>query len=133
MKQLVKLLLFTFLSFTTWSQNMKISGTVYDTSGTKPLPDVIAMAVRLKDSVLLDYTLTNNEGKFTLTKLPIDSFTLVISHFRLDDKSYYIFGRQENQEINIPNIRLNVKTKEIAEVEVYANKNPIYFSGDTLV
>ena len=112
---------------------MKISGTVYDTSGTKPLPDAIAMAVRLKDSVLLDYTLTNNEGKFSLTKVPIDSFTLVISHFRFDDKSYYIFGSQDNQEINIPNIRLSFKTKELAEVVVYANKNPIYFRGDTLV
>ncbi len=133
MKQLVKLLLFTFLSFTTWSQNMKISGTVYDTSGTKPLPDAIAMAVRLKDSVLLDYALTDAEGKFSLKKVPLDTFTLVISHFHFDDKSYYIFGSQENQEINIPNIHLNVKTKELAEVVVYANKNPIYFRGDTLV
>ncbi len=133
MKQLVGLLLFSFISLSAWSQNMKISGTVYDTSGTKPLPDAIAMAVRIKDSVLLDYALTDAEGKFSLKKVPLDSFTLVISHFRFDDKTYYIFGSQENQEINIPNIRLSFKTKELAEVVVYANKNPIYFRGDTLV
>lgn len=133
MKQLIGLLLFTFFCLSAWSQNMKISGTVYDTSGTKPLPDAIAMAVRIKDSVLLDYALSDKQGKFSLSKVPIDTFTLVISHFRYDDKSYYIFGSQENQEINIPNIHLGLKTKELAEVVVYANKNPIFFRGDTLV
>jgi hypothetical protein len=133
MKRIVWLLLISLVSLTSWSQNMKISGTIYDTSGTKPLPDAIAMAVRIKDSVLLDYALSDKQGKFSLSKVPIDTFTLMISHFRFDDKTYYIFGSQENQEINIQNIHLGLKTKELAEVVVYANKNPIYFRGDTLV
>lgn len=133
MKQKLGLLLFLLFSFSAVSQNMKIVGTVYDSTGTKPMQDAIAMAVRIKDSVLLDYALTNVEGKFTLSKVPIDTFSLVISHFRYDDKSYYIFGSQENKEINISSIRLSYKTKVLDEVVVYANKNPIYFRGDTLV
>jgi hypothetical protein len=97
MKRIVWLLLISLVSLTSWSQNMKISGTIYDTSGTKPLPDAIAMAVRIKDSVLLDYALSDKQGKFSLSNVPIDTFTLVISHFRFDDKTYYIFGSQRNQ------------------------------------
>lgn len=129
------LLLFSIfiVVFTGYSQKMKITGTVYDSTGTQPISDAIAIAVRLKDSVLLDFTRSNEYGKFELKNVPIDTFNLIISHFRFDDRSYFIFGSEENKEIDIPNVYLSVKPKEIQEVVVYANKNPIYFRGDTLV
>lgn len=133
MRQFLLLFSILFTVFTSYSQGMKISGTVYDSTGTQAIPDAIAIAVRLKDSVLLDFSRTDEKGKFELKNVPIDTFNLIISHFRLDDRSYFIFGSEENKEIDIPNIFLSVKPKEIQEVIVYANKNPIYFRGDTLV
>ncbi len=112
---------------------MKISGVVYDSTGSNKLTDAIVIAVRIKDSLLLGYTRTNEQGKFDLKNIPIDTFNLIVSHFRFDDKSYFIFGSTENNEIEIPTIRLQSKAKEIQEVVIYANKNPIYFRGDTLV
>ncbi len=116
-----------------FGQQMKISGTVYDTSGVKPLVKASVMAVRMKDSLLLGHTRTGIDGNFTLKGFPIDTFTLIVSYGGYDDKSYYIFGHDDNYEINIPSIRMNTKSQELEEVVIYANKNPIYYKGDTLI
>lgn len=136
MKNLLQLFLcFMFLLFvqSANAQTMKITGTVYDTTGTQPLNQAMIMAVRVKDSLLLNFTRTDKNGNFTLTNFPIDTFTMVISHPRFDNKNIYIFGHKENFEINIPTIRMPLKSKELEEVMIYANKNPIYYKGDTLV
>jgi hypothetical protein len=136
MKNLLKVItvtILTFMSFGANAQNMKITGAVYDTSGTQPLYQAMIMAVRVKDSLLLGFTRTNKSGGFTLTNFPVDTFTMVISHPRFDDKNIYIFGSADNYEIDIPTIKMPSKAKELEEVMIYANKNPIFYKGDTLV
>lgn len=136
MKNLFKLFLgFMLVLFvqSVSAQTMKITGTVYDTTGTQPLNQAMVMAVRVKDSLLLNFTRTDKNGNFTLTNFPVDTFTMVISHPRFDNKNIYIFGHKENFEINIPTIRMPVKSRELEEVMIYANKNPIFYKGDTLV
>lgn len=134
-KILFKSLMIPFLlvSGTILGQEMKITGAVQDTSGTKPLPKASVMAVRIKDSLLLKHTRTAADGSFELKGFQIDTFTLVISAPGYDDKSYFIFGHSDNYELNIPSIRMNTKSQELEEVVIYANKNPIYYKGDTLV
>lgn len=132
MKALSTLIFLLIISYS-FSQEMKISGVVYDTSGVNPLPETIVMTVRIKDSLLTNFTRTNEKGEFNLPNVPLDTYNLIVSHFRFEDKSYFIFGSEDNKEIDIPKIKLNVKSQEIAEVVIYANKNPIYFRGDTMV
>ena len=115
------------------AQTMKVSGTVYDTTGTRPLSKSMVMAVRIKDSLLLGFTRTNSNGSFVLTNFPVDTFSLILSHPNFDDKTIYIFGNSENNEIQIPKIQMPAKLQNLEEVVIYANKNPIYYKGDTLV
>ena len=91
------------------------------------------MALRLKDSVLLNFTRTNQQGEFTLTGFPIDTFQLIIEHPNLETKTFYIIGSKDNFDIKVPRIQLLQKTQNIREVTVITNKNAIYFRGDTLV
>jgi hypothetical protein len=132
-KLLFRCLLLLLLSGPVFGQQMKITGTVYDTSGVKPLGKASIMAVRMKDSLLLGHTRSAYDGTFTLKGFPIDTFTMIISSGGYDDKSYYIFGHADNYEIDIPTIRMNTKSQELEEVVIYANKNPIYYKGDTLI
>lgn len=129
------LLLFSLTTGFTQAQQapMRISGTVYDTSGVVPLKNAVVTAVRVRDSLLLSFTRTDEKGSFLLTGFPIDTFTMMVSHKGYDDKIIYFIGNAENRETNIPSIRMPGMTKELAEVTVYANKNPIYYKGDTLV
>lgn len=115
------------------AQNMKVTGHVVDTTGKRALANVSVLAVRIKDSLLLKYTRTNADGDFVLTNFKVDTFTLIVEHPELEPKSYFIFGNDGNSEINIPSIRMNMKTKELDEVVIFANKNPIFYRGDTLV
>lgn len=127
--------LFTLLSTGSFSQNsnMHFSGTVTDTAQNRPVENAVIMAIRLSDAVLLGFTRSDEYGRFELTSVPIDTMELVITHPDFDDKRYYIIGSEENREINIPSVVLPDKATELDEVVVYANKEPIYFKGDTLV
>lgn len=120
------------LSQTSWGQGMKISGVVVDTNGVDPLPNALATAVRVKDSLLLGFQRADKEGKINLI-LPMDTFILTISHPKFDDKTYYILGNPENLDIDIKQVIMPNKSSEIEEMVIYAYKDPIYFKGDTLV
>jgi hypothetical protein len=115
------------------SQEMKVSGFVYDTTGVKPLRNAMVTAVRIKDSLLLGFDRTKADGSFVLKGFPIDTFSLTIEYPGLDDKTYYMFGHDANKTIDIPSISMAAKSQELEEVIIYANKNPIYYRGDTLV
>ena len=134
LKYLVFFLFFalTFLQKVS-AQNMKVTGYVVDTTGQKPLSNVSVLAVRMKDSLLLKYTRTNTEGYFELSNFKVDTFTLIVEHLELDARTYFILGNEGNNEINIPAVKMNMKTKLLDEVVIFANKNPIFYRGDTLV
>ncbi len=136
MNNLIKLVLFSlFILYGTLAhgQEMKVTGNVYDSTGVKPVKNAMVMGVRLKDSLLLGFTRTNAEGWFELKGFRIDTFALVIDHPELDDKTYYMFGHKDNYEINIPSVRMLSKAQEMEEVVIYANREPIFYRGDTLV
>ena len=136
MKNLLFLTLsFIFLSLSNLilGQAMKINGAIYDSTGSKPVNNATITAVRIKDSLLLSYTHSNLEGKFELKGFEIDTFTLYIEHPSFETKTIYIFGNTENALLNVNSIKLGTKVQEFDEIMIYANKNPIYYRGDTLV
>lgn len=130
---------FTFLLFTiffgqfSFGQEMHVTGNVYDSTGTRPLPGAVAMAVRVRDSVMLAFDRSDATGAFELKGFPADTFTLFVSHPSYDDKLYYIFGHENNAEINIDKIAMPTPSLDLEEIVIYANKNPIFYNGDTLV
>jgi len=93
----------------------------------------MVMAVRIRDSVLLDFARTDKNGQFEIGGFPKDTFELSIKHPSFDEKTYYMFGNDDNMDINIPSIVLPSKSQELEEVVIYAYKDPIYYKGDTLV
>ncbi len=122
-----------FVSSLAWSQEMKVTGTVYDTTGLKPLHNAVAMAVRMRDSLLLGFTRTDVNGHFVLKGFTVDTFALTIDHPNFDEKVYYILGHAENSEIDIPAVVMPASLQDIEEVVIYAYKDPIYYKGDTLI
>lgn len=127
--------MFIFIGISTQvdAQKMKVTGYVVDTSGKVKLENVSVLAVRMRDSLLMKFTRTNKEGYFELSNFPADTFSLVVEHPQFESKSYFIFGNKDNAEINIPVIRMGEKLKALDEVVIYANKNAIFYRGDTLV
>lgn len=129
------LVLFLFISTASFSQTMFISGKVVDTSSHAdvPLPQAMAMLIRIRDSVLIDFKRSDKLGEFKFENLPYDTLQLLVSHPNFGDQSYYIFGSENNASFPIKRIVLPPKSQEITEVVIYAYKDPIFYKGDTLV
>jgi hypothetical protein len=133
MKKYLLLSLSILLSFLSYSQNMKVSGRVVDTSGVQPIHQVSIMAIHLRDSVLVKYTRSNANGEFVINDLPIDSFQLVIEHSNWTPRSIYLMGSSKKTNFELPDIRLYPKVQDVKDVVVTRNRNAMYFSGDTLI
>lgn len=132
LKKSILSLTFFLIASTSFSQKMRITGFVQDTIDGKPLKNALAMVVRIKDSVLVDFKRTDANGNFAFS-LPIDTVQLVVSHPRFNETSYYIFGSKTNYEFDIKKIVLPQVSQQLKEVVIYAYKEPVFYKGDTLV
>jgi hypothetical protein len=129
-------LLFSFILlivFHNYAQKMNVTGRVFDSTGINPLEKASVLAVRFKDSLLLGHTRTEAMGGFKLNSFPPDSFTLIIEYKGYDEKTYFIFGNNSNNDINIPSIKMSAKSKQLEEIVIFSNKSAIFYRGDTLV
>jgi hypothetical protein len=112
---------------------IEIKGKVIDSLGTQKIKGALIMALRMKDSTLIDFTRTNNLGEYKLQNLPLDTFEIIIGHPKFDDNHIYVFGNKNELKIELPPSMLLKKANELKEIVIHANNRPIYFKGDTLV
>lgn len=127
--------LFLLLFYSTgFSQDMKIRGTVVDTTENKgPLKNAVAMLVRMRDNKLIDFRRTDQNGNFSFDAIPMDTLMLSVSYPGYDDREIYVVGSPENLEFDIPQVRMYKPAQQIEEVMILAYRTPIYYKGDTLV
>lgn len=90
------------------------------------------MTIRVRDSVLLGFQRTDNTGAFRF-EIPYDTVQLIIQHPSYGKYTSYFLGNAGNNEFDLNPLPMPEKSAEIDEVIIYANKNPIYYNGDTLV
>ena len=127
------LIAFVFISLQAFPQKMTISGNVQDTTLKIPMKNVVAMAIRIKDSVLVAHTRTDEKGFFTLANLTIDTVQVIVSDSKFSEQSYYVFGSAANYAFDFGKIILPAKSQQLGEVIIYAYKDPVYYKGDTLI
>lgn len=123
--------LFTSL-FAGNAQGIKLSGQVQDTLNDRGLEWAVVMAVRVKDSVLTNFTRTDWEGKWQL-EVPRDTFQIYITHPEFEEREFFVFGNDNTKDLDFGRIILPSKGEELKELVVFSNNQPIYFKGDTLV
>ena len=133
MKKLLVCLLLAIIGSTSMAQDLVVKGNVVDTVNKLPLADAVVMAVRLSDSVLLDFKRTDLKGEFFFSNLPVTTIELLITHPKFDERSYFIIGTPDKKEFTVPEIILPSESQVFDEVVIFANNEPIYFRGDTLV
>ncbi len=132
-KPLFFFILFITISLSSYSQGMTISGNVQDTISKAALQYSVAIAIRIKDSILIGYARTDAKGKFEMKNLPIDTVEVIISNPMFGDQTFYVFGSTSNYVFDFGKIILPPKSQQLKEVVIYAFKDPVYYKGDTLV
>lgn len=125
-------ILFILLTASLFSQNIRLSGNIGDTSASQKLPNVLLMVIRFTDSTLIDFSRTDKNGIFKSLIVPRDTYIVIISHPNFNDKTYLLVPSKNDTLFNFKNVKLPEKAVELNEVEVIAHKDKMYYKGDTL-
>lgn len=115
------------------SQNsIKIKGTIIDTSKHQKLSDVLVLSARFSDSVIVQHTRTDDKGFFEMN-LPKDTFQIIFLHQDFSEKIFFVLANEQNKELDFGNVIMPPKEYQLDEIVIYADKEPVYYRGDTLV
>lgn len=131
MKKIV-LLFFFFISYLGYSQTMTIKANVVDTNSQTIVRNAVGIVKRVRDSVLLDFKRSDKYGHMQFT-LPVDTVEFTVVHPDYGVFRAFFFGSKENNVFSMDTLAMPDKSTALDEVLIYANRNPIYYRGDTLV
>lgn len=123
------------VSFSVIAQQAKLSikGQVTDTIAKHGLDKALMMVIRYQDSALVAYTRSNAEGVFKPIQIPKDTFFIIISHPQFSDQTYFLVPTPTDTAYTFGKIILPPKSVTLNEVLVIANKEKVYYKGDTLM
>ncbi|MBL7911022.1 MAG: TonB-dependent receptor family protein [Bacteroidia bacterium] len=133
MKKRLSLLFFLFIFSFAKAQNIRLWGNINDTTSKSTLPNALLMAVKFKDSTLVNFTRTNKEGLFKPIKIPLDTYIVIIAHPNFSDKTYLLVPNKTDTAFNFKNVVLPPRSVVLNEVEIFAYKEKSYYKGDTLI
>ncbi|MFP9114052.1 outer membrane beta-barrel protein [Flavobacterium sp. RHBU_3] len=127
-----KILTILLLAVTTWgySQSITIKGAVQDPDGL-PLEAATVYIRSVKDSTLLDYTITDNKGNWQMKSRGISQpFTLKVSFvgFGTYQKQYESLTKDTDFGL----VKLTEKGTELKEVVIESDVPPVRVKKDTL-
>ncbi|MBE8720131.1 outer membrane beta-barrel protein [Sphingobacterium pedocola] len=128
MKKILFILLPFMFSSSAFSQ-IFIKGEIVDEADKTKLSNATIMLLQSRDSILVDFTRSGENGKFQLIKPDTGSYLLIISYPKFGDYYTPIDGNKQNEDIG--QIGLTSVTNLLEEVLV-TGKIPIVIKGDTV-
>lgn len=128
------LLLATAFAFTLsgMAQEGTIKGHVTDTVNKKNLYRSVVSVLRQSDSVLVKFTRSAEDGKFSIPKLPPGKYIIHVGHPTFADYSD-TFSLAPSAELELGQVLLTPKSKLLEEIIVKKTIAAIRFKGDTMV
>lgn len=122
------------LCFTQWSmmaQKYTVSGQIQDVDQTN-LIGAVVVALNPIDSVLMGYTVSNGDGKFTLPKLSKGSYNLQITYISYGTIERLITLEGSNTSFDLGLITMSQEGKLLDQVTISTDYIPIKITKDTI-
>lgn len=132
MKVISLLILFLLVSLVTLAQQGSVKGSLVDTASKKPVTGATVTVLQAKDSSLVSFQLSDDNGRFEVNKLVNGQYRLLITHVNYHNASvpFSINDTSKNKELG--NVILNDLTKMLQEVIVTAEAPPVTLIDDTV-
>ncbi|WP_292246810.1 outer membrane beta-barrel protein [Mesonia sp.] len=128
----ISIALMAFFCFVfTQAQDFQVKGKVTDGQNT-PLESATVYIETVQDSTLVNYTITDVEGNFTVdgsTKEEQVNIFISYTGFNTYKKQLSL---KENPSIDLSTVKLNFSTNNLDEVLVTGNRAPVTIKTDTL-
>ncbi len=106
-----------------------LKGKVIDSLSNKPLLHATVAIVNARDTDLVSYTISKDDGSFQLSRLPVArSLKLIVSYVGYDTYRVELVLKPGIQDMgNIP-----MKGKSLQEVTIKGERSPVWVKKDTL-
>ena len=118
------------VSYVSKAQNFQIEGTIMDSLSKRTLPYATVSLVRAKDSSLVSFARSNDQGFFTIKNVAAGKYLLSISYVGYQQQ-WLAFKTGSNAVLNVGSIYLEDASK-ISSVTVTARRPPVVINGDSI-
>ena len=130
MKNIYLGILLFFCSVQLFAQKHNIQGVISDTND-EYLINASVILLNKKDSVLVTFALTNNNGKFQLEKVEPGDYLLQATYLGYEAYSQNISVKEE--DLNLGEIKMQIASSKLDEVIVSEEHIPVSVKKDTIV
>ena len=122
---------FLFTGFLNAQNIGKLSGVVLDSAGGS-LNSATVMLLKKADSTLIEFALSENDGRFKFEKLSMGDFLLNVTY--LGYKSFYksVTFSSAMPNVNMGNVVLESQSTLMNEIVVEGERNPMTIKKDTV-
>lgn len=127
-RKAILFLAFLVISITTSIAQTKVisvSGTIKDKTTKTALPYVNVVLKTAKDTAFLTGSITNEEGRFTLSNIKPGDYLLDVSFIGYTTQRQSLFVGTLSEFLEVPTIELEESNKTLSEVTVIANQDEV--------
>jgi hypothetical protein len=133
MRRVILLLVLVFTTMTLSAQkNGVVKGIAFDTISKQPVAGATITVLERKDSSLVSFTMTGNDGRFELKGLANGEYRLLISHVSYHNSNTFFSISESSKTKELGNVAMNDKAKVLEEVVLAAEAPPITLIDDTI-
>lgn len=123
------ILLFSAAAF---PQRGTIKGLLFDTLAKQPVASATITLLQKKDSSLVSFTMSDNNGKFELNNIANGEYRLMISHVNYHNNNKIFSINERVTVLDFGRIIMNDLTKVLDEVVITNDAPPVTLVGDTV-
>ncbi len=113
-------------------KNGTVKGVLYDSTAKQPVASATVTVLQKKDSSLVGFVMTDNNGRFQLTKLANGEYRLLITHVNYHNAYRFFSIDDEHKNKDLGSIILTDLATTLQEVIVTAEAPPVTLIGDTV-
>jgi hypothetical protein len=129
---LLNLFLFSLISFASFAQNSySAKGSVVDTTTGVKLTNASVSVIRAKDSILVKFTRTTDNGTFELTNLPKGKMFMLFTYPGYADYVEHFNLDSSKTSVNFGRVKLILKANLLNDVIIKGKAVAIKIKGDT--
>ncbi len=113
-------------------RNGSVKGIAFDTISKQPVAAATITVLDKKDSSLVTFTMTGNDGRFELKGLTNGEYRLLITHVNYHNSNKFFSVTEAGKQADLGNITMNDKVKVLEEVVLANEAPPVTMINDTI-